>query len=127
MKTMMALEIGPRKAVVSTSALILPVPPGGMVLSKLATVQPHVGRTWVISRGAWPRLRTSNTAFNFSPLATGPKSMIFWTKSADGCGPSGGFSLVCCATPHTDRSENATSRTMVRLIRHPPLRSRRGC
>ena len=31
---------------------ILPVPPGAIVLSKSATVQPQVGRTWVISSGA---------------------------------------------------------------------------
>ena len=50
--TSTALAIGPEKAAVSTSARILPVVPGAIERSKSATVQPQVGRTWVISRGA---------------------------------------------------------------------------
>ena len=94
--TSTAFEIGPENPVVSTSAVILPVPPGGIVWSKLATVQPQVGRTWVTSSGALPVFRTSKTARSFSPLATVPKSLIFSAMSITGRGPSGAFWAAAC-------------------------------
>jgi hypothetical protein len=119
-KTRTALEIGPVNPVVSTSASILPLPPGGTVRSKSATVQPHVGRTWLISNGAAPVLRTWKVAWIFSPFDTVPKSLIFSAMSMTGLGPSAALGacagVPCCAAAAAPTSSAANEVSNPRVI-----------
>src|SRR5258708_38067300 len=73
--TVTPLAMGPAKLVVSTWALILPVWPGLISLSKSATVQPQPGLAAMICRSAGPGFFVANDQSGFSALWTTPKSL----------------------------------------------------
>src|SRR5258707_10305345 len=82
--TVTPLAMGPAKLVVSTWALILPVSPGLISLSKSATVQPQPGLAAMICRSAVPVFLMTNDQSSFSPLGTTPKSLTGSTMVSRG-------------------------------------------
>src|SRR5689334_13335846 len=84
-KTVTPLATGPVKLTVSTTTCTVPVLPGAIVRSYLATVQPQAGLTSVISSAALPSLRISKSWVILSPLGTDPTSLIGVTATAFGC------------------------------------------